>query len=39
VESARYYLDSAPGLPAGAPFVVRGEESYVVMQQLKVVED
>jgi len=39
VESVRLFLDSVPGLPVSAPYTVRGVESYVVMEQLKVVED
>lgn len=39
VESAQFYLDSAPGLPAGAPYNLRGAETYVAMEQLKVVEE
>jgi len=39
VESVRLYLDGVPGLPVSAPYTVRGVESYVVMEQLKVVED
>jgi hypothetical protein len=38
VESFQVYLDSAPGLPIGAPYNVRGAESYVLMERLKVVE-
>lgn len=38
VESFALYLDSVPGLPVGAPYNVRGVESYVLMERLKVVE-
>jgi hypothetical protein len=38
VESGRLYLDTVPGLPAGSAFNVRGEESYYLGEQLKVVE-
>jgi hypothetical protein len=38
IESFSLYLDSAPGLPIGAPYNVRGAESYILMERLKVVE-
>lgn len=38
VESFQQYLDSVPGLPVGAPYNVRGWESWVLMERLKVVE-
>jgi len=38
VGSFQYFLDDAPGLPPGAPFNVRGWESYVLMERLKVVD-
>lgn len=37
VETGRLYLDQVPGLPIGSPYMVRGVESYVLMEQLKVV--
>lgn len=39
VEDFQLYLDTAPGLPIGAPYNVRGAESYIVMERLKVVEE
>lgn len=38
IESFQQYLDAVPGLPVGAPFNVRGWESWVLMERLKVVE-
>lgn len=38
VESGRLYLDTVPGLPVGAAYNVRGEESYYLAEQLKVVD-
>lgn len=39
VESFRLYLDQVDGLAVGDPYNVRGVESYVLMEQLKVVEE
>lgn len=39
IETFVLYLDSVPALPVGAPYNVRGVESYVLMERLKVVED
>lgn len=38
VETGRLFLDSVPGLYAGAPYNVRGEELYYAAEQLKVVD-
>lgn len=38
VDSFRFFLDDAEGLSPGSPFFVRGIESYVLMERLKVVE-
>lgn len=39
VETFRLYLDQVEGLAVGDPYNVRGVESYVLMEQLKVVEE
>jgi hypothetical protein len=38
VETVRQYLDTLPGLPAGAPFNLRGADLYYAAEQLKVIE-
>ena len=38
VETGRLFLDSVPGLYAGAPYNVRGEEAYYLAEVLKVVD-
>jgi hypothetical protein len=38
VQTVRYYLDTAPGLPTGAPYNLRGVDLYAAFEQLKVVE-
>lgn len=38
VETQRFYLDTAPGLPAGAPYNLRGVDLYYAAEQLKVYE-
>lgn len=38
VETGQLFLDTVPGLPAGSSFNVRGEEAYILMERLKVVD-
>lgn len=38
VETVSLYLDTVPGLPVGAAYNVRGGESYVLFEKLKVVD-